>query len=382
MAELLERLARNHHCEVHLYAQRVEELMVSSADGSGSADGGAIIWHKVPSLPGPQLLKFVFWLFLNSLWRWRDRIFHGYRFDCLFSPGINCLGANAILVHAVFHRLRELQEQTMDGGVRGLHRGLYYRFVRQLERGVYGDPRVALAAVSQRTAVQLQRYFGRRDAAVIPNGVDVNVFNPQARKERRAEARSHWSFAPQEQVVLLIGNDWRTKGLEALLEAAALCADLPLRVLVAGEEDSSSWRKTIERLHLMGRVSFSSPSANVLDFLAAADLYVAPSMEDSFNLPVLEAMACGLPVIVSKQAGISEWIRDGSDGVLLQDPQDSKELAAALRKLVTEPQTMERLGENAMRTASALSWDRHAESIYALLQSARARTADSTAHFQ
>jgi glycosyltransferase involved in cell wall biosynthesis len=368
VAELAERLARIHKCEVHLYAQRVKDLAVNSADGSRIPDAGAIIWHSVPSVPGPQLLQFGCWLFLNGFCRWRDRAFRGLRFDCVFSPGINCLGANVILVHAVFHRLAELQKESTAGGARGLHRRIYYWQLRLLERRVYRNPSVALAAVSQHTAGQLQRYLGRSDVAVIPNGVDMDVFHYKAREDGRGEARLRWKFAPQEQVLLLIGNDWRTKGLDVLLEAAALCRELPLRVLVVGQEDSTSWAKTIARLQLTERVSFSAPSAKVLDFLAAADVYVAPSREDSFNLPALEAMACGLPVIVSTQAGISEWIHDGSDGVLLKDAENFTELAAAIRKLVTDSESMRRIGENARRTAATLSWDRHAEAIHKLLR--------------
>jgi len=53
LAEVLERLARNEHCEIHLYAQRVEDLAVAQPHGADPRDSGAIIWHKVPSTPGP-----------------------------------------------------------------------------------------------------------------------------------------------------------------------------------------------------------------------------------------------------------------------------------------------------------------------------------------
>jgi glycosyltransferase involved in cell wall biosynthesis len=370
VAELVERLARIHGCEVHLYAQSVEDLALDDPGASCLSGSGAVFWHKVPSVPGPLLLQFVCWLFLNGFRRWGDRAFRGLRFDCVFSPGINCLDANVILVHAVFHRLVELQTQSVVSGVRGVHRRLYYRLLRSIERRVYSNSRVALGAVSQHTVGQLQHYFGRRDVAVIPNGVDVKAFNAEVRKERRASARFHWNFAPHEQVILLIGNDWRTKGLDVLLEAAALCGELPLRVLVVGQEDPSLWTETITRLRLTERVSFSVPSAKVLDFLAAADFYAAPSREDSFHLPALEAMACGLPVIVSANAGVSEWVQDGIDGVLLNDAENAAELGSAIRKLVTDPEARQRMGENAVRTAATLSWDRHANTVYRLLHDA------------
>lgn len=68
------------------------------------------------------------------------------------------------------------------------------------------------------------------------------------------------------------------------------------------------------------------PSADVLFFYAAADAYVAPSLEESFGLPIMEAMACGLPVIASVQSGASETIVDGETGYLLRDPLNNLEL--------------------------------------------------------
>src|SRR5437879_986506 len=83
LAELLERLARDHHCEVHLYAQRVADLAVSPPQRLPA--NGSIVWHRIPAISGPQLVQFLFWCFLNSLSR------HGidsYR-DCSVIP--SCL---------------------------------------------------------------------------------------------------------------------------------------------------------------------------------------------------------------------------------------------------------------------------------------------------
>src|SRR5260370_7258475 len=108
LAEVLDRLAHKEHCEIHLYAQRVEDLPVAKQRGARSQDSGMIIWDKVPSIPGPHLLQFLSWFFLNSICRARDRLVNGLRFDLVVSPGINCLDADVVIVHALFHRLQQL----------------------------------------------------------------------------------------------------------------------------------------------------------------------------------------------------------------------------------------------------------------------------------
>ena len=69
-----------------------------------------------------------------------------------------------------------------------------------------------------------------------------------------------------------------------------------------------------------GRVHFLPPRQDVEFYYAAADAYVGPSLEDTFALPPQEAMACGMPVIVSAENGTSEIITDGKDGLILGIP--------------------------------------------------------------
>lgn len=371
LAELLERLAGDYDCEIHLYSQRVEDLKLENSKLTSSPRHGAIFWRKVPSISGPYLFQFCGWLVLNKIWRLWDRWARRVRCDLLFSPGINCFDADVILVHAIFHRLAEMAELSQGSGLRGLHRKAYYRLLCFLERKIYGDGRVVLAAVSKHSASQLRQYFSRDGVPIVPNGVDTKVFSAVARDARRNAIRQRWNISPNERVLLLVGNDWKTKGLPVLLQAVAECHDLPLRLLVVGKEDPAGWAGLISRLNLAERVSFFAPVADVLDFYAAADVYVAPSLEDSFNLPALEAMACGVAAIISSSAGVSEWIQSGVDGLVLKDPRDAGELASALRNLLLDPESMQRMGMNAAHTAATLTWDRHAEAVHGIFLNTR-----------
>jgi spore coat protein SA len=82
---------------------------------------------------------------------------------------------------------------------------------------------------------------------------------------------------------------------------------------------------------------------------------------------MIEAMATGLPVVASSRAGAHEIITDGADGIILRDPQNTEELAAALRSLITNPSLCRQLGEQATRTAQNHTWDRNAEATWAWL---------------
>ncbi len=188
---------------------------------------------------------------------------------------------------------------------------------------------------------------------------------------RRFASRQSLHFGENEFVLLLIGNDWKNKGLGALLRACALLKDLPLQILVVGSDDPIFFRPLVEKLGMQDRLRFEVPSSDVLLFYGAADLYVGPSLEDSFGLPILEALACGLPVIASVNAGASEMIHDGVTGLILRDPQDHAQLSQLIRRTYSDPRLRRRLGEAASRYVMAnCSWDQNAAATRAFLEAA------------
>lgn len=383
LAELLEGLVRDYECEIHLYSQRVEDLSLNPPMRTFPANAPGIFWHKVPALPGPALVQFLSWFCLNRVWRWAHRRFRGASFDLVLSPGINCADADVIVVHALFHRLSELllsessEAHLHLGFLRRLHRRAYYGILARLERRIYSARRVALAAVSPRTAELLAKYFHRQDVAVIPNGVDTSQFSPAARLARRGAARARRQFRADDLVLLLIGNDWTNKGLPTILEALAALSDIPARLLIVGDDSPAPFRQMARRLGVLDRCVWEPATADVLDAYAAGDLFVSPSREDSFGMPVAEAMACGLPAVTSVSAGVSFLLRDGVDSFILGDPLDAKALAEEIRKIYKDMEFRNRMGQAASQASLEWTWDRNAAAVWELLRKTSARRSSS-----
>jgi len=375
--EQIERFAIKYQWTIELYSQEVSQLRgVVSSSGASAKSLNSILWHKVSNIPGPHLLKYLWWFVANHWHRWRDRRSGRVRPDLVYSPGINCLDADVIVVHIVFHAFHAqvrselaLRRVPFRSWLRLIHRKLYYKLIMFLELAVYSDPSVRLVAVSSLVAAQLKAHFQRDDVSVIPNAVDTLRFTPDARKERRVAARQSFLFIQHDFVLLLIGNDWKKKGLDTLLRALVLLGDLPLRLLVVGGDDPDLYRPLLGDLALQDRVRFERPSPEVLSFYAAADVYVGPSLEDAFNLPILEAMACGLPVIASARAGASENISHGETGLLLHDPKNWHELAELIRLLFTDENLRHKISDLGSRHARThCTWDQNAEQTRKLLQ--------------
>ena len=109
---------------------------------------------------------------------------------------------------------------------------------------------------------------------------------------------------------------------------------------------------------LTDRVRFLGPLEDVTPAYQAADVLVHPTLEDSYAMVVLEAMANRLPVVVSGPAycGISHDLTDGREALLLEDPRDGKQLANIIGRLLNEPTLSQLLKERGLDFAGAHSW--------------------------
>jgi glycosyltransferase involved in cell wall biosynthesis len=384
IVEQLERFIKEPGAEIHLYSQRVED--VAGVAFYPASPSGSIVWHRVSHLPGPHILGYLWWFIANHFQRWWDTTIRGLRFDLVYSAGINALDADFISIHVLFSefyrrvrpRLR-LLNVSISRWPLILHRRLYYRLICFLERRIYPRKQIALTGISRHTAECAHQFFGRDDVVVIRYGVDTGSFNPRARLERRQSARELFRIMPGDFCLLLIGNDWKNKGLDALLLAVSACSDIEPRLLVVGSDDRRNYADVVRRLNLQYRVQFVDASSDVMQFYAAADAYVGPSLEDAYGLPILEAMACGLPVIASARAGASEIVRHAENGFVLQDPEDSRELANLLHSLYADAVLRERLADEAARTAARETWDRNATNTWEFLELTYARKAKASA---
>jgi glycosyltransferase involved in cell wall biosynthesis len=193
--------------------------------------------------------------------------------------------------------------------------------------------------------------------------LDHQVFNTTARATLREPARKALGIPEDQFTLILVGNDWRNKGVPALLGALAELHELPIGLLIVTREDSSAPRRMASEQGLENRVTFLPPRQDVEFYYAAADAYAGPSLQDSYGIPPAEAMACGLPVIVSAAAGVSEIVTNGVDGLILEDPTDRSMLAAMIRHLYDDKQFRHQLGIRAAETARKYTWERNGNEL-------------------
>lgn len=192
----------------------------------------------------------------------------------------------------------------------------------------------------------------------------------------RTMARRQLELPAEVPLLLFVANDYKRKGLDALLQALA---ELPpeVHLAVAGNpKPIALYRQQAEQLGVQERVHFLGSLDDLLPAYRAADCLAHPTLEDSYAMVVLEAMALGLPVVVSGpvHCGISRELQDGHHALLLHDPRDAAGLAQLLRSVLDEPMLAAQLRHHGLEFAQAHTWESAALQYEALYQQAASST--------
>jgi len=237
------------------------------------------------------------------------------------------------------------------------------RLILALEGRMFADPNLRRVRVmSRRGAAELARRYGLAEGrlSVIPHGVDCARFDLRRREAARSAVRSRHGLGGSEPVAVLVGSNFELKGLGFALRAMAalkVAGGVPPRLLVLGKGSAARHRRLAERLGLGGRVVFVGLTEQAADYLLAADYFLLPSLYETFGLAILEAMAAGLPVVVSAACGAAELVAENESGFVLDDPADAGLFASRLQALADPGLRME-LGERARAVAARWSWER------------------------
>jgi UDP-glucose:(heptosyl)LPS alpha-1,3-glucosyltransferase len=226
--------------------------------------------------------------------------------------------------------------------------------------------RVVVNLISEEDVALRDTYPALRPpTVVIGNGVDVERFAPPTEAQRR-QARDHVGLRPDDVAVLFVGHEFDRKGLPLVLDAMAGAPERFHLVVVGGTADlvaklrrSAESRGLAQRLHTVGQVTDPVP------YFHAADVFVMPSAYESYGLVVLEALACGVPVVATGVGCVPDVVRDGVDGFVVD--RDPEGIRAAL--LAVAAADRPGWARAARSTAEEHSWTNVASAYLDLLRS-------------
>jgi glycosyltransferase involved in cell wall biosynthesis len=181
---------------------------------------------------------------------------------------------------------------------------------------------------------------------VCPYGVDLAAFDASARRPGGKTFR-----------ILFLGQICMRKGIHYLLEGFRQANLADARLILAGPVDPA-FRSVLNRYSGLFEETGPIPRTQVRDYYLDADVFVMPSLADSYGLVVSEAMSTGLPVIVSENTGMADSITDGREGFVVPI-RDSTAIAEKITFLYENRDRAAAMGLAAMTTARGLDWDNY-----------------------
>jgi UDP-glucose:(heptosyl)LPS alpha-1,3-glucosyltransferase len=229
----------------------------------------------------------------------------------------------------VHRRWLELRGRTLSAlGRLAIALNPRHRYLCRAEKRMFEHPRLrAVICNSQMVREEIRRAFrvAPEKLHVIYSGVDLEHFSLAQRERLRGAARAELGCAPRDTLFLFVGSGFARKGLAAAIDALALAAHPGFRLAVVGT-DRETARFATRAAPLGERVRFLGGREDVRPVYAAADCFILPSRYDPFPNTALEALAMGLPAIVSTHSGAAEIIEPGVNGWVCE-PDDATGIA-------------------------------------------------------
>jgi glycosyltransferase involved in cell wall biosynthesis len=211
--------------------------------------------------------------------------------------------------------------------------------------------------------VDLERYHGIPPDCVliVPPAVNLDEFGPA---QDRGAARASVSMKDLHRSLLLFcGNDFERKGLDRAIEMLA-ATEIDAELLVAGEFAGEGRFRAMAQAHGVGdRVHFLGRRDDVARYFKAADILLLPTRADVWGATPIEAMASGVPSIVTSVVGSAPAVCKAAAGIVLSEPFDARDFREAVERLARDDTLRRTMGRNGLAAVGAHSWERRAQLV-------------------
>lgn len=360
IGDLSRRLAKDGHA-VHLYACRWDAVALPPS----------MTFHKLDVPGGPRFLRP--WRFASACEIALKQNIHDVTvgFDKTWGQDVLYPQGGLYLASRDHNRRKHVNALIRTFADFGKFLDPAARSFAKLERKQYlGSDRPIIIVNSEMVQQHFQHYYqlGPDRVQVLRSAIDPERFRASDRQARRATERQKWNVSADEPIGLFVAMNYRLKGLAPLIHAvAAVPAEHSFKIAIVGHPKFQAYARLAEKLGAAHRLVFLGHRNDPRDAYFAADFLVHPTFYDPCSLVVLEALACGLPIITTQFNGASELLSVPENGQVVPNPHDTPSLALALQTMLN-PQYRAAASESALRAATRWTFEDHYQAMCELFR--------------
>lgn len=343
--QLCERLADMF--DIHVFARKWD------------AGSSLVTFHKIPMIHFPR------WLQPISFAGFARQKITGMAFDLVHSHE-RIFRMDLMTFHGIPHRtwIHDMRRKSLSG---------FDRATCWVEKkGIENPALKMILPVSTLVKKELSKNYAISEnrVSVVHPGVSMERFSSLNARSCRERIRARHGLSASDVVVCFVGMNFEIKRLDLVIQGIAgmrrhgFSAPLP-RLLVIGKGNAGPYLKMAEDLDISDRIVFAGVSDEVEAYYLAGDVFVMPSRMDTFGLVVLEAMAAGLPVVISANVGAADLVTHGAAGFILPESPSARDMTASLIRLM-DPEIRRSMGAAAGQVAGNHDWNKVADKMAAI----------------
>ncbi|HIE14052.1 TPA: glycosyltransferase family 1 protein, partial [Candidatus Bathyarchaeota archaeon] len=322
--ELVQQLIKKGH-EVHVFTSEWE------------CSEYPIIFHKIPVIKKPSLLRVLSFAIFSQIVLGKEAT----SFDIIHGQGPSFLRQQDVITAHSCHRYA-VNFLRKTGNVvekaRKLLNPLHYvAFV--MENYTYRRHHYRrIIAVGSGVKKELISCFAvpAGEIVTVPHGINLDEFNDDNRGIFRHQVRKMYNIPNDYFALCFVSNEFRRKNLEVVIKALPYIRQQEIKLLVIGRDNPTPYIRLAKSLRVEDKVIFTGPTLELNKYYNASDIFILPTRYEPFGMVITEAMACGLPVITTNRAGAIDFITNGKNGFIMDNPSDYKQLADMINTLIED----------------------------------------------
>lgn len=347
--ELAERLAVKKEFNIHVFANRWK---------IGSAP---IVYHKVPIIPFPRWIRPV------SFAYFANKMIQNGSFDLIHSHD-RIFEMDLFTFHGIPHEtwIKKTKRKSLS---------LFDRSMAWVEKKGITNKRMSLimpvSSLVKEELVNCYNIPGQKLNVIHP-GISPDRFLSLDKEKCRRQISKKHGLSSKDVIMLFVSMNFELKRLDLLIKGMAASVlknknSLNLKLMVVGKGNKDRYLSIARSLGIAERIVFAGISHEIEKYYLACDMFVMPSMFDTFGIVVLEAMAAGLPVVITQQVGARDLVEPGANGMILSKNPLPSEVAEAINKL-TDNRRRRQMGKNGKKVAFTHTWDKTADRVARIYQ--------------